>query len=52
MIQRYDLEVGVEGLDWESVHGLICLQMIWSARANLRARWMLRNLLWGHGQLR
>lgn len=41
-IERFDLELGIETLDLESTMALLALQDLWSARARLRARWMLR----------
>lgn len=42
MIERFDLELGIEGLDLESTMALIELQGLWSARRRLRERWTLR----------
>lgn len=44
-IERYDLEVGIEGLDLESTLALVALTDLWAARARLRQRWLLRRAL-------
>lgn len=51
VIERYDLECGIEGLDVESVLALLEQTDCWRRRASLRARWILRSE-WERRELR
>lgn len=44
-IERFDLDVGVELLDRESILGVLELPDLWRARARLRSRWLMRAAL-------
>jgi hypothetical protein len=45
VIERYDLDLGIEDLDLESTIALVALTDLWTARRRLRERWMARRAL-------
>lgn len=47
LIERYDLELGIEGLDIDSTLALLETTDLQSARRRLRERWMVRKELFG-----
>jgi len=40
---RYDLALGIEGLNLDSTLALVAMTDSWAARARLRQRWIDRN---------
>lgn len=52
LIHRYDCcSADFERLDIDSTMALVELQQLWTARARLRGRWIIRRALFGTGAL-